>query len=391
MRRQLIIFAALALLAAASGGAFALARRSPDHPSGAAVAPQPVPVVAEPVKSGDAPIYLTGIGYVQAYNTVVVRSQIQGQLTAIPFTEGQIVHQGDLLAQIDPRPYEAALDQAVANHARDAAQLTNAEANLGRYLPLLAKGYATPQLVDTAKAQVAQLKAAVQSDAAVIESARLELGYARITAPISGVTGIRQIDVGNIIHPTDANGLVVLTQLQPISVIFTLPEAELPAIQQQMAKRPLTALAYSQDGTIKLDQGNLALVDNQIIQAAGSVRLKANFPNPARRLWPGELVDVRLLLKTRHDGLTIAANAVQQGPQGAYVYVIKADGTVESRAVKVAQISDGRALIDSGLKPDEQVVVDGQSRLQSGTRVAVLQGSAAKEFASQSAMQTEIP
>jgi membrane fusion protein, multidrug efflux system len=390
MRRHRIVFAALAVLAASTGVVFALTRQGVHAPI-AAAAPAPVPVVAQRVASGNVPIYLTGIGNVQAYNTVIVRSQIQGQLTTVPFTEGQTVHQGDLLAQIDPRPYQAQLDQAIANRDRDQAQLANSRANLQRYLPLLAKGYATPQLVDTQKAQVAQLEAAVKSDEAVIESAKVQLGYTRITAPINGVTGIRQLDVGNIIHPTDPNGLVVLAQLQPISVIFTLPESELPDIQQQMAKGPLTALAYSQDNTLKLDQGSLALVDNQIIQAAGSVRLKANFPNPAHRLWPGELVDVRLLLETRPDGLTIASTAVQEGPQGAFVYVVKPDGTVESRAVKVGEISDGKALIDSGLKANEEVVVDGQSRLQPGSRVAVLTGSGADEFANQSALQTEIP
>jgi membrane fusion protein, multidrug efflux system len=392
MRRRTAIVTAIAVLVAATGGALALSQRSVGQPAATAqAAAPPVPVVAETVKSGDVPIYLTGIGYVEAYNTVVVRSQIQGQLTAIPFKEGQTVHQGDLLAQIDPRPYQAQLDQAIANRDRDAAQLANAEANLQRYLPLQAKGYATPQLVDTQKAQVAQLQAAVKADEAIIESAQVELGYTRITAPINGVVGIRQIDVGNIIHPTDPNGLVVLTQLQPISVIFTLPEADLPEIQQQMAKSPLAVLAYSQDNTIKLDQGTLELVDNQIIQTSGSVRLKANFPNPQHRLWPGELVNLRLLLETRHDGLTVASTAVQQGPEGTYVYVIGPDGTVTSRAVKVGESSHGRTLIDSGLQPNEQVIVDGQSRLQSGTRVAVLHGQAAQQFARQSAAQAQIP
>jgi membrane fusion protein, multidrug efflux system len=392
MRRRTAIVTAIAVLAAASGGALALSQRSVGRPAATAqAAAPPVPVVAETVKSGNVPIYLTGIGYVQAYNTVVIHSQIQGQLTAIPFTEGQTVHQGDLLAQIDPRPYQAQLDQAFANRDRDQAQLANAEANLSRYVPLQAKGYATPQLVDTQKAQVEQLQAAVKSDEAVIEAAQVQLGYTRITAPINGVTGIRQIDVGNIIHPTDPNGLVVLTQLQPISVIFTLPEANLPEIQQQMAKGALTVLAYNQDNTIELDQGTLALVDNQILQTSGSVRLKANFPNAAHRLWPGELVDLRLLLETRQDGLTVAATAVQQGPKTTYVYAIKPDGTVERRTVKVGQIWDGRALIDSGVKPGEQVIVDGQSRLQDGTRVALLHGRAAEDFARDSAAQAEIP
>jgi membrane fusion protein, multidrug efflux system len=392
MRRRTAIVSAIAVLAAASGGALALDQHAASPPAATAPpAAPPVPVVAETVKSGNVPIYLTGIGYVQAYNTVVVHSQIQGQLTEIPFIEGQTVHQGDLLAQIDPRPYQAQLDQAVANRDRDQAQLANAEANLSRYVPLQAKGYATPQLVDTQKAQVEQLQAAVKSDDAVIEAAQVQLGYTRITAPINGVTGIRQIDVGNIIHPTDPNGLVVLTQLQPISVIFTLPEADLPEIQQQMAKGALTVLAYNQDNTIELDQGTLALVDNQILQTSGSVRLKANFPNAAHRLWPGELVDMRLLLETRQDGLTAAATAVLQGPKTTYVYAIKPDGTVERRTVKVGQIWDGRALIESGVRPGEQVVVDGQSRLQAGSPVTVLHGRAAKDFARDSAAQAQIP
>lgn len=392
LRRTAIVSSLLVAAALATGGAFAITRSSGTAPAAqATAAPAAVPVVAETVKSGDVPIYLSGIGYVQAYNTVVIRSQIQGQLTQIPFIEGGTVHPGDLLAQIDPRPYEAQLDQAKANRDRDKAQLANAQANLQRYLPLLAKGYATSQLVDTQKAQVAQLIAAVKSDEAIIESAQVQLGYTRITAPIDGVTGIRQLDIGNVIHPTDPNGLVVVTQLQPISVIFTLPEADLPQIQLQMAKGPLTVLAYSQDGKIKLDQGTLSLVDNQILQTSGSVRLKAKFDNPAHRLWPGELVNLRLLIETRPQGLTVAAPVVQRGPKGAYVYVVKPDDTVESRVVTVAQISEGQALIDSGLKADEQVVVDGQSRLQPGSHVVVLQGQAAQEAAIQSAQQADIP
>jgi multidrug efflux system membrane fusion protein len=391
MRRRIILSTALAVLGL-GGAAVALTHASgrPAKPPATATAPA-VPVVADTVKSGAVPIYLYGIGTVQAYNTVVVRSQIQGELTQIPFVEGQTVHPGDLLAQIDPRPYQAQLDQAMANRDRDQAQLANAEANLQRYLPLLAKGFATPQLVDTQKAQVAQIAAAVKSDEAIIESAQVQLGYTRITAPIDGVTGIRQLDIGNIIHPTDPNGLVVVTQLQPISVIFTLPEADLPQIQLQMAKGQLAVLAYSQDDKIQLDEGTLALVDNQIIQTSGSVRLKAKFPNPAHRLWPGELVNIRLLIDTRPQGLTVASPVVQQGPQGAYVYVIKPDDTIESRAVAVAQISGGRALIDSGLKAGEQVVADGQSRLQPGSRVKVLTGEAALEAARQSAQQADIP
>jgi membrane fusion protein, multidrug efflux system len=216
-----------------------------------------VPIVAGGVAQHDVPIYLTGVGTVIAYNTVVVRSQIQGQLFNINFTEGQAVHAGDLLAQIDPRPYQAQIDQYSANRDRDQAQLQNAVANLNRYTPLEIKGYATPQLVDTQKAQVSQLQNAVKSDEALVYAANVQLSYTRLTSPIDGVTGIRQIDVGNIIHPTDANGLVVVTQIEPISLIFTLPETDLPQIQQQQQKTkgPLTVLAYSQDNTIKLGQG----------------------------------------------------------------------------------------------------------------------------------------
>jgi membrane fusion protein, multidrug efflux system len=352
-----------------------------------------VPVVAGVVAQHDVPIYLTGVGTVIAYNTVVVHSQIQGQVVSINFTEGQTVHVGDLLAQIDPRPYQAQLDQVIATRDRDQAQLVNAQANLARYTQLGDKGWATPQLVDTQKAQVAQLQSAIKADEALIEAAQVQLTYTKLTSPIDGVVGIRQVDIGNIIHPTDPNGLVVVTQIEPISLIFTLPETDLPKIQQQQEKTKgsLTVLAYNQDDTIQLDQGTLGLVNNQILQTTGSIQLKANFPNKAHRLWPGELVNARLLLDTRHDGLTVAASVVQQGPKGAYAYVINPNNTVEMRPVTVAQISEGQALIDSGLKANEQVVVDGQYKLQPGSQVTILHGQAAEEAAAQSAQQAPIP
>jgi multidrug efflux system membrane fusion protein len=378
-----IIFAPVcgALIA---GGVFAYSTSRADI----AASPPPVPaaaipVVAESVKQDNAPIYLRGIGTVQAYNTVTVHSQITGQLTQINFKEGQVVHVGDLLAQIDPRPFQAQLDQATANRSRDQAQLANAQQLLQRDTPLLAKGYATPQTVETEKDQVAQFTATVQSDTAQIETAQVNLSYTRLTSPIDGVTGIRQIDIGNIIHPTDPNGLVVVTQLQPISVIFTLPETDLPQIQQQMAKGPLTALAYSQDDKVELDRGTLGVLDNQIVQTSGSVRLKANFPNPAHRLWPGELIDVRLLIETLPNAMTVATTAVQQGPQGPYVYVIKPDKTVEQRAVTVGQIGARRVIITNGLKPGDEVVTNGQSRLQSGVSVTTVTGPAAQELTAQ--------
>ena len=297
-----------------------------------------------------------------------------------------------MLAQIDPRPYQAQLDQTTATRDRDQAQLTNSLANLDRYSRLAGNGYATPQLLDTQKAQVAQLQNAVKSDEALIEQAKVQLEYTRLTSPISGITGVRQVDVGNIIHPTDANGLVVVTQIEPISLIFTLPETYLPQIQQQMERgKTLKVLAYSQDDTIQLDQGKVDLINNQILQTTGAVQIKAEFPNTAHRLWPGELVNARLLLETRHNGVTVPAGAVQQGQQGPYAYVIKPDNTVEKRNITVAQISGGQALIGSGLAAAEQVVVDGQYRLQPGSHVTILHGKAAEEAAAQSAQQIAIP
>jgi multidrug efflux system membrane fusion protein len=352
-----------------------------------------VPIVAGTVTQHDVPIYLSGVGTVIAYNTDIVRAQIQGQIISINFTEGQPVHAGDLLAQIDPRPYQALIDQYTGNLERDQAQLKNAQANLTRYTTLGDKGWATPQLVETQQAQVGELQAAIKTDKALIEAAKVQLSYTRLTSPIDGVVGIRQIDVGNIISPSNTNGLVVVTQLHPISLIFTLPETVLPQIeqQQQKTKTPLAVLAYSQDDTTLLDQGVLGLVNNEILQTTGSIQLKANFANKANRLWPGQLVNARLLVDTRHDGLTVSAAVVQQGSKGPYAYVVNPDNTVAIRSIKVAQISDGQALIDSGLKAGEQVVVDGQYKLQPGTQVTILHGQAAEEAAAQDALQAPIP
>jgi multidrug efflux system membrane fusion protein len=393
MRRKRLIQIVLLTIVLAGGTGFALMAKSASKSSAVPTAPPPVPIVAGTVTQHDVPIYLTGVGTVIAYNTVVVRSQIQGQLVSVNFTEGQAVHAGDLLAQIDPRPYQAQIDQLTANRDRDQAQLTNALANLDRYTSLAKTGDATPQLMDTQKAQVSQLQNAVKADQALIDAANIQLSYTRLTSPIDGIVGIRQVDLGNIIHPTDANGLVVATQVEPISVIFTLPETDLPEIQQQQlqTKTPLTVLAYSQDGKIQLDQGKLTLVNNEILQTTGSIQLKAEFPNTAHRLWPGELISVRLLLDTRHDGLTVPASVVLQGQQGAYAYVINADSSVAIRPVKVAQIWEGQALVDSGLTADEQVVVDGQYKLQPGTHVTILHGQAATEAVAQSAQQALIP
>jgi membrane fusion protein, multidrug efflux system len=390
MRKKLIIFAAT-LIAAACVALAAKHLTAATEPGQTAAPPPPVPVVSGTVHQGDVPIYLRGVGTVIAYNNVIVRSQITGQIVKIAFTQGQTVHQGDLLAEIDPRPYQAQLDQATANRDRDQAQLLNAQANLGRYTTLEQKGYASTQLVDTQNAQMAQLQAMVKSDEGVIEQAQTNLSYTKLTAPIDSVTGIRQVDIGNIIHPTDPNGLVDLTQVQPISLIFSLPQTDFVEIQQEMAKGPLTVLAYSQDDKTKLDEGKLDLIDNQIVQTTGTVRLRASFPNAKRLLWPGELIDARLLLDTRHDGLTIPASAVQQGPSGSFVWVIGPDETVQTRPVTISQISEGQALVDAGLQANEKIVANGQYRLVAGARVQELQGQEAQKADLQSSVEQEIP
>jgi len=394
MKKKVAIPVVLLAAALAAGGLYFTHIRALEKASAATpAAPPTVPIVAGTVAQHDVPIYLTGVGTVIAYNTDIVRAQIQGQIISINFTEGQTVHAGDLLAQIDPRPYQALVDQYTGNLERDQAQLKNAQANLTRYTTLGDKGWATPQLIETQQAQVGELQAAIKTDQALIDAAKVQLSYTRLTSPIDGVVGIRQIDVGNIISPSNTNGLVVVTQLHPISLIFTLPETNLPQIQQQQqkTKTPFTVFAYNQDNTMRLAQGQLGLVNNEILQTTGSIQLKANFDNKANKLWPGELVNARLLVDTRHDGLTVPAGVVQQGAKGPYAYVVNPDSTVAIRPIKVAQIADGQALIDSGLKANEQVVVDGQYKLQPGTHVRFLHGQAAQEAAAQQALQAPIP
>lgn len=388
MNQSIKIVLAITVMSLATGGVWYV-RKS--QPIVAAPVPAAVPVVAATVTGKDVSIYLRGIGTVIAYNTDIVRSQIQGQITQITFTEGQTVKAGDLLAQIDPRPYLAQIEQLTANRDRDQAQLMNAEANLSRYTQLGDKGYATPQLIETQKAQVAQLQAAVKADQAQIDQANIQLSYTRLTSAIPGITGVRQIDIGNVIHPTDPNGLVVVTQIEPISMLFTLPQADLPAIQQRLAKGPLTVIAYSQDDKIKLDEGKLLLVNNEIAGTTGTIQLKAEFANHDHHLWPGQLVNARLQLETRKDALTVAGSAVQQGQNGTYVYVLTPEQTAQLRPVHVAQISDGQALIDQGLKAGDVVVIDGQYRLNEGSRVQQLHGKAAQQTDLQSAVQDAIP
>jgi multidrug efflux system membrane fusion protein len=348
----------------------------------AAQAPAPppaaIPVQAAAASNADVPIYETGLGNVQAFNTVTVKVRVDGELQKVDFTEGQTVRAGDLLAQIDPRPFQAQLDQAIAKEAQDQAQLGNARLNLQRDENLVIHQYATQQTVDNEKASVAQLEATVKGDEAAIENARVQLGYTTLTAPISGRTGIRLIDQGNIVHATDANGIVVLTQLQPISVIFTLPEDDLPAVADAQAKGPITIAALSRDDKSILDQGTLALVDNQIDQTTGTLRLKATFPNPHNRLWPGQFVNIRVLLRTDRDVLTVPSGAIQRSASGLYVYLVKPDNTVEVQPVEVGPYGNNVAVVTAGLHAGDRVVTAGQYRLQAGAPVAAAAEPAAK-------------
>ena len=329
----------------------------------------PVPVVAGVVRKRDVPIYLDGIGTVQAYNTATVHPQISGALTTVAFQEGQDVKKGDLLAVIDPRPNQAQLDGAIAKKNQDLAQLNNAKAQLDRFTELFKKGALDHQSFDTQRFLVDQLEATVQADQAAIESAQTQLSYTQITAPFDGRCGIRQVDQGNYVTPSST--LVVLTQLKPISVIFTLPQQNLIEVNQAFTKGPLKVAALDSTQTKTLEDGTLAVVDNQIDTTTGTIKLKASFSNQDLKLWPGQFVNSRLLVTTRHEGLVVPTSVVQHGPNGTYAYVITPDKKAEMRPVQVGPIDGGQALIDSGLQEGEQVVVDGQYKLQPGSLVQI--------------------
>jgi membrane fusion protein, multidrug efflux system len=336
---------------------------------------RPVPITAGVVKEQEFAISRVGLGTVQAYNTVTVKVRVDGEVQKIAFREGQDVQVGDVLAQIDARPYEALLHQAEADKARNEALLANARLDLERFSSLVVKEFATRQSVDTQKALVAQYQAAIAHDQAVIDNARVQLGYTTIVSPLVGRTGIRLIDQGNIVHATDSTGLVVITQMAPISVIFTLPQKYLPEIIEATRRGPLTVSAYDQDDRIKLAEGGLELIDNQIDQGTGSIRLKAIFQNLDGQLWPGQFVSARLLLGIRR-GPIVPESAVQSGPNGAYAFVVRQDSTVETRAVRVAASRNGAALIESGLSAGETIVVDGHYKLRPGARVVTAAGPA---------------
>jgi multidrug efflux system membrane fusion protein len=330
-----------------------------------------VPVTVTEATVRDVPIYSHALGTVQALNTVAIRAQVNGQIVSINFRQGQEVHQGDVLAKIDPAPLKAALDQAIAKKTQDEAQLIAAQKDLARFKALALKSFETQQNVDLQQAKVDTNKATIDADQAAIEAAQTQLDYATITAPIDGVVGFRQIDIGNIIHTTDVNPLTVLTQIKPTTVICTLPQSYLGLVREAMLRGEVKVSAFDQDGKNQLAEGKLLLINNQIDQTTSTIQLKAEFPNEDQRLWPGEFVRVRLLITTRKNVVTIPALALQRGPEGFYVWIVKPDETVEQRPIEVFQADEDIVIATKGLNAGETVVVEGQSRLDAGIRVAI--------------------
>ena len=383
-------FVLTALAVALVTGGIVLYSRQGRDPAPASAPPQPVPVIATTVQEHDVPIVLTGLGTVTALNTAAVRSQITGLLVSVDFKEGQLVKKGDLLAQIDPRTYQAQLDESEATLAHDQVHLKNGEVNLQRYTELVKQDSVAVQMRDNQQAAVDELNAQIKNDQSAVEFAKTQLSYTRLVAPFDGVAGFRLLDVGNVMTPprstaatatatataqsnqTGSDTLVVVTQLQPISVIFTLATTSIAEVQDAMAKGPLQAIAFSQDDKTQLDTGSLLVVNNQADPGSGTIQLKAEFPNPQHHLWPGEFVNVQLVVSTQHNGLTIPLDAVQQGPQGRrVVFVVGQDQKVEIRPVSMRQSLNGVGLIDKGLSAGETVVVRGQYRLQPGTLVTL--------------------
>ena len=332
--------------------------------------PQVVQVAVATAERRDFPVYLSGLGSVQAWNTVSLKSRVDGQIVQIAFREGQFVKQGDLLIVIDPRPYQVALEQAEAALARDQAQLKNAQLDYDRFQGLFKEGVISQQQYNGQQALVGQLEGTIKSDQAAIDNAKLQLVYTRITSPVNGRIGLRLVDIGNMVHATDTNPLLVVTQLQPIAVVFTLPEDALPTVAQHMKNGTLTVDAYSRDDSTKIASGKLLTIDNQIDQTTGTGKLKAMFENVDNALIPNQFVNARLLLETRKGATVVPAAALQRGPQGSsFTYVVKPDKTVEVRPVKVSLTQGDQSVITSGVAPGDQVVTDGQDKLQAGSHV----------------------
>lgn len=387
-RRWLMVLLCLLVVAAIGAAIWLWPAGSASQATRNRTANQPIPVLVAAAEQKDMPIHLDGLGTVQASATVTIKAMVDGPLIAVNFREGQDVHAGDVLARIDPRPYQAAFDQAAAKKAQDEALLANARLDLVRYQKLVASNYTSAQQADTAKALVAQYEAQTRQDQAQIDTAQTNLSYTTVTAPVDGRTGIRQVDQGNIVHASDQTGLVVITQLQPISVLFTLPQQSLPAVARAMRQAAQSGVepavvAYAQGNTTGaaavLDRGTLTVLDNQVDQTTGTIKLKATFPNVQSRLWPGGFVGVRLQVDTARNAVVVPPAAVQRGPRGAYVFVVAADATVKRQTVTVGYEDEQASIISEGLKVGEQVVIDGASRLSDGSKVAVSQPAAAGE------------
>jgi multidrug efflux system membrane fusion protein len=336
-----------------------------------AAAPPLVPVVVARATRQDVPIYATGVGAVQAYQSVLVRARVDGTLLSIPVREGQDVKQGDLIAVIDPRPYQAVLDQANAKKAQDQAQLANASLDMARFQSLLRQDFASRQQVDTQNALVNQFVAAIAGDDAAIAAARLNVAYCLIRTPVDGRVGLRLVDAGNLIHAADATGIVTITKVHPISAIFTLPQDELPGLQADMDNGAAPVLAYATDDKAELDQGTLLTSDNMIDSATGTIRMKATFDNTRNKLWPGQFINAHLQTSVAHDAVTIPPSAIEHGPDGLYVYVVQPDHAVASQAITVGYQNTTLAVVTGGLSGNENVVIGGQSRLQAGTKVSI--------------------
>jgi multidrug efflux system membrane fusion protein len=376
--RGLPLLVGLVIIAVAAGGYLGW-QHFTDRPAAATpTPPPPVPVIATAVRKQNFPIVLTGIGNVTALNSATVRSMVTEAITSIDFKDGQSVKKGELLAQLDPSTYQAQLDQAEANLARDQFHLENGQINLNRYIPLQKRGFAPEQQVATQRAKNAQTEATLKADQAAIEYAKTELSYTRLVAPFAGVAGIRLLDVGNIIHATTSRGfpgepdaLVIINQVQPIAVMFTLAANDIPQVQDALAKGSVKVIALSSDGKTELDNGTLAAIDNQANTTSGTISLKAIFANPHRRLWPGMFINVRIVTQVQDNGLIVPLDAVQQGPQGQYVFVVGPDRKVAMRPVSVRETLNGQALIASGVSAGETVVARGQYRLTPGTLVSL--------------------
>lgn len=374
-RRVFIILGVVVIAAAATGGLLyytAQNRAVVTAPAGpAAGGPPPTPVLVEPARVADVPIYLDAVGTVQAYSTVTVRAQVEGRLIQVAFREGQDVRRGDVLARIDPTTYQAQLDQAEARVAQDEAQLANARLDLARYTRLSQGDFTTRQQADTQRATVAQLEAQMRLNQAIADNARAVMAYTTITAPIDGRIGLRLVDEGNIVRGSDANGLLVITQMRPISVLFSLPQQHLRAVSTAFAGGQLPVVVTGDDNRTPIDRGMLEVIDNQVDQTTGTVRMKATFPNADLQLWPGQFVNVRLLVRTLSGAIVVPTAAVQRGPDGPFVYVVGADNRASLRRVVVGNQDEVQSVIAENLRADERVITTGFARLTDGARVVI--------------------